>query len=195
MSAFNHHLLRFQLIIIGHYCYHCEKSSCPPALDNLSLCFHFSKVIEDPVNKQKMFIFNGYSTDNVPRYGKSRRKQYNTSRGLFPPDLHRTERPRKASIRKMARSTWIPPPPFFQSFFAHHSIIPLLFLSLFSESSSNRSIVRDVWSTVSLSLFPLLYLSIYLSLSHVSVRVELAWMCWLHVRASSFLSALDQRGD
>lgn len=110
MSAFNHHLLRFQLIIIGHYCYHCEKSSCPPALDNLSLCFHFSKVIEDPVNKQKMFIFNGYSTDNVPRYGKSRRKQYNTSRGLFPPDLHRTERPRKASIRKMARSTWIPPP-------------------------------------------------------------------------------------
>lgn len=27
-----------------------------------------------------MFIFNGYSTDNVPRYGKSRRKRRNLSR-------------------------------------------------------------------------------------------------------------------
>lgn len=52
-------------------------------------------------------------------------------------------------------------PPFFQSFFAHHSIIPLLFLSLFSESSSNRS--DRMIDGLSLSLSITLY--IYLSLS------------------------------
>lgn len=114
MSAFNHHLLRFQLIIIGHYyCYYCEKSSCPPALDNLSLCFHFSKVIEDPVNKQKMFIFNGCSTDNVAAirqiYGEN-----NVPISGFPQGLHGGPIARKASIREIARSTVArvnPPPP------------------------------------------------------------------------------------
>lgn len=57
-------------------------------------------------------------------------------------------------------------PPFFQSFFAHHSIIPLLFLSLFSESSSNRSDRMIDGLSLSLSIT----LSIYLSFSLSRVR-------------------------
>lgn len=56
-------------------------------------------------------------------------------------------------------------PPFFQSFFAHHSIIPLLFLSLFSESSSNRS--DRMIDGLSLSLSITLYIYLSFSLSRV----------------------------
>lgn len=75
-------------------------------------------------------------------------------------------------VRTCARACalhWNPPPPFFQSFFAHHSIIPLLFLSLFFESSSNRSDrTRRMIDGLSLSLS--ITLSIYLSFSLSRVR-------------------------
>lgn len=69
-------------------------------------------------------------------------------------------------VRERVPCTEIPPPPFFQSFFAHHSIIPLLFLSLFSESSSNRSDRMIDGLSLSLSIT----LSIYLSFSLSRVR-------------------------
>lgn len=71
-------------------------------------------------------------------------------------------------VRTCARACalhWNPPPPFFQSFFAHHSIIPLLFLSLFSESSSNRS--DRMIDGLSLSLSITLYIYLSFSLSRV----------------------------